>query len=158
MDAVTQSLAHISIDWIIFLALAAIAAGDALRSGVARPLALSLAAGLAYVLYESLDTAIFASKLSSDSGFLPAALAGGLVVLMFILLYRMTDPFGINTSGIIGSIIAGLVTAVALVVMWQTLPFQSVWEFGAQFQSLFGETYRLWWLIAACGAFPFVRR
>ncbi len=158
MDVVTQSLAQISIDWIIFGALTALAAGDALRSGVSRPLALSLSAGLAYTLYASVDTAAFISGFVSDSAYVQAAFAGGIVVLLFILLYRMTDPFGINTSGIVGSTIAGLATAAALVVMWQALPMTAVWEFGAQHQTLFGEAYRFWWLIVAYGAFAFVRR
>ena len=146
-------------DWIILGAIAAIIALDALRSGSSRAVALSLAAPLALLLTNAIPQAALLGPVSTQltTTAAQALLFGAVFVMLFFALYRIVYSFS-ETGGVVQALLSGIAAATMLIVVWLQVPaLLSLWHFGPQVQLVFGEVYRLWWLVAALIALAFVR-
>ncbi len=155
----TSLLAHWPTDWILLGAFAVFVALDALRSGSARAATLALAAPLSLVLVDALPQTFLAGSLSQQFA-APAAqvvLFALIFGVLFLLIHRIVYSFSEN-GGVLQALIAGVAATAAVAVVWLQIPaLQSLWQFGPQAQLVFGEAYRLWWLIGAYTALAFVR-
>jgi hypothetical protein len=159
LNALTNSLAHISFDWLIFAAVAILVAFDVARSGPARAIALTLALPIGGLFMQYLQTARFISPLLSQfpDGLPLAALTLAVIVASFFLMYRMTSSFS-GHAGLLNGIIAGLAVAVVFATIWTQLPaLAAIWQFNVAFVGLFGAAYRFWWLLVAFLALSFIR-
>ena len=146
--------------WIVVAVLATLLTLDALRSGIARATALSIALPLAFILHQFLNTAVLLGPLVTPvvSPLAQALIFGVLLVALFILVYKMVDSYSADTYGIFSAILVGLATTTVLVVVWSLVPsLMSFWDFGASVQSVFGEGNRFWLLLAAFIGLAFAR-
>jgi len=151
LGSVSSLTANWPTDWIIVGALVVFIAFDAYRSGSGRATALALALPLTLVLTSALSTAFFlgpvASQFSTTTA--QAAVFGVVFVALFLMLYRVLYSF--SGGGEIGpAFLCGMSAAAVLIVVWLQVPgLVSLYSFGPQVQSIFGEMYRFWWFAAA---------
>jgi len=151
--AALNALGHMSFDWIIIIALIVLVAGESLRSGTNKAIALSLALPLGYVMYGFLQNAAFLQNSLAGEAANPTAQAViflGLLIVAFLLVYRCVSFYGASSGGMFGSAVVGISTVIILLVFWLQVPaLSTLWKFGPQIQSVFAEAYRFWWLIGA---------
>lgn len=153
------SPAHLSIDWIIIGVLAIAIALDAIRSGSARAASLALAAPLTLLLFNALSQAMILGAIVVQFSGTSAQmlLFAAIFIAMFLFVNRIVDSFSENV-GIARAAIAGVAATAVLLEVWLQVPgLQSLWHFGPQIQTMFGEAYRFWWLLIAYAALAFVR-
>jgi hypothetical protein len=142
---------HIPMDWIVLAAFAILVAFDALRGGLSRPTALAIALPLTLVLIGYMpDATLMGGFAQNLSALLRLLLDAAILIIMFILMYRITDTFGSDSYHILQTLMSGFAVAIVAVVVWLQLPaLDSVWHFGPQVQTVFGSAYRFWWLVGA---------
>ncbi len=159
LGSITAYLPALSADWIIFGGLALFLTFDALRAGPARVAALSLALPIALFLSSSIGSTAFIGAFVAQAA--PAVQTGVFILLcigLFIALYRLLDT-GIDSLHPMQALIAGLASAAVCIIVLLQLPAETVpWDFGSTFSSVFGNAYRLFWLIGAYFALAMVRR
>lgn len=151
VGALSGVLANWSIDWVIILVFAVLVALDTLRSGSSRAAALILAAPLTLTFVASLPQAFIAGpalqQLTS-----PAAqilLFAVMFAVLFLIVHRIVFSYSEN-GGALQAVLSGAAAAAVFTSVWLQIPaLQSVWHFGPQVQIIFGDMYRLWWLVAA---------
>lgn len=159
MASFSSAFTQLPIDWIVIGALVALIALDALRSGSNRATTIALAAPFAFLFMTGLPTTAVLGTLSSQlqAGAAQGLLFGALFVALFFVFYRIVDSFS-ETGGVVQALLAGVSATAVFVVVWLQVPaLQSLWQFGPQVQLVFGEAYRLWWMLAAYLALAFVR-
>jgi len=158
--SLTALAAHWPTDWILIGACAVFVALVAWRGGIGRPASLVLALPLAFFVFQSLSSAaIVGSALVQLQT--PLAQSGIFLILViaaYMFVHRIIG-FYADAQGLpMQSLIAGAATAVLILVFWlQVAPLSSIWHFGLQVQTIFGEGYRLWWLVLAYLALALVR-
>lgn len=160
LDAITGFFSHIPTDWILILAFAALVAFDTMRSGSGRAAALALTAPVAIVLAGQLSQAALVSHVMQrfTAPVFMATAVCAVFVLTYILVRRMGITHSNNNGQVIQALMAGSAAAAVLVAVWLQVPeLQSVWHFGSQVQTVFGEQYRFWWIIGSYVALAFIR-
>lgn len=150
LQFVTSTFSAISLDWLILGGVVLFFAFDALRAGPARVTALAIALPIALLLSESVRNAAYLGNFVSNSS--PAVQTGVFIALtvgLFVALYRIVD-FGADSMHPVQAMLAGSACAVVLTVMLVQLPDTTLpWTFGEVFRAVFGEAYRLYWLVGA---------
>jgi len=158
MDAVIAFFTNLMFDWLIVGALVLLLTLDAARSGSNRVTALALSFPLSASLFSVLPGTLFVGALvAGASPFVQGIIALGLVVILFILAYRILDSYG-EPSFFLG-ILAGIAGAVVVVTVW--VGFDSVhalWKFGPSVTAVFGDTYAVLWILGAFAVLAFARR
>lgn len=140
------------IDWVIFVACTAIFTLESFKSGSSRTRALSIALPLSVLLSQlfphtigfSLVAQYFTTPLAQNIEFL------AVMVVFFILLYRLFFGYGFGSGSMISALMNGFAATIILYVVWLQIPsLDSVWHLSDQVRALFGESYRLLWLVLA---------
>lgn len=160
VNAYSAFFSHIPIDWIIIFAFAVLVAFDAMRAGTGRACALSLSLPVTLLLISELSHAVGISSISAqfETSISKALIFGIIFVIAYFLVRRINKSYRDGGGAIIQAILTGISTASILVVIWLQVPeLQSVWHFGTQVQSIFGEAYRFWWIAGSYAALAFVR-
>jgi hypothetical protein len=160
METITGFFSSVPLDYFIIGGIILIVAVDSLRSGIGRAAAVSVALTLAFVFHQFLASAAFLGTLPMlSSGIAAAGAVGGLVVLAYFLVRRMGLEYIDGGMGQpIQAAIASLAVTIILIVTWLGIPaLTDVWQFNSQIQSLFAESYRLFWLLGAFAALAFAR-
>lgn len=160
LDAITAFYASISVDWTIIGVFAILAAFDALRVGARRACTLALALPAAALFVESLTNAAFLGSVIEQfsTPVLGAILFFIIFAVVYILIGRMGFSWGGEAGKTLQSALAGVAATALLVTFWVNIPaLDTLWHFGPQIQTIFGEGYRFWWLIGSYAALAFVR-
>mgnify|MGYP001600778088 FL=1 len=160
-DAVRIFFTELPTDWIVIGVFAVVAALDILRSGGRRVCALALALPAAALVFSALSSAVLLGDISRQ--FSSPVLQGVLFAIVFAVMYMLVSTIGIShgkaLSGLLQGTIGGIAAVAIVIVIWMGTPaLRDFWNFGAQVQSIFGETYRFWWLIGSYAALAFIRR
>ncbi len=153
-------IAHWPVDWMIIAVLAVAIAMETIRGGANRACSLALALPAAFFLFQALPTAAFVggtfSQLQS-----PIAQAGIFIVMvlvMYIFAHRIIGFYADSSGAPVQALIAGAATTVLIIIFWLQVPsLVSMWHFGPQVATIFGEAYRLFWFVLAYVALAFVR-
>jgi hypothetical protein len=151
LSSVSSLAAHWPTDWIIVSALVILIAFDAYRSGSGRATALALALPLTLVLTNTLPAAFLLGSVTEQFS-APSAQAvifGVVFIALFLMLYRIVYSF--SGGGEIGpAFLCGMSATAVVMAVWLQVPgLQSLYHFGPQVESIFGELYRFWWFVAA---------
>ena len=140
------------IDWIIIAVLVALLTLLGFRSGSARTNAASLALPLSLLLYQWLPTSFGLTLLAP---YISTPISQSLVFLVifvcvFIIMYRLFYSYSYSTGSVLQALLGATAATIILLVVWIQVPaFESIWHFNDQIHLLFGEAYRLWWLLVA---------
>lgn len=159
MDIGSFVPAWLSLDWIIVLVAALIIAADAMRSGSGRASTLALAFPLAAFALAELPKAVFLGPVVANigGGYAGAVVFGALVAVFYFFVRRIIGLWG-DDGGPGPGLAAGIGCTAVLVVIWLQVPaLNSLWHFGPQIQLVFGEAYRLWWLLGSLAALAYAR-
>jgi hypothetical protein len=159
LTSITGFFVHISLDWLFLAGVAILAFVDTMRGGSARAVALGLSFPFAYILVDLAPEAQlvggFASGLTSVLA--QGAFAAAILVLCFLLLYRITDSF-VSEGGFIQSVAAAFGLAALVGLFWPLITgFAALYQPSAQLMQVFSEPYRFWWLLVALAALAFSR-
>jgi hypothetical protein len=158
-SAIANYLPTLSADWIIFGSVSLFLTFDSLRAGPARVAALSIALPIALFLSGSISSTAFIGGFIAQAS--PAVQTGVFIALcigLFIALYRMLDT-GVDSLHPLQALIAGIAGAAVCLIVLLQLPGDTVpWSFGEAFSRVFGDAYRLFWLVGAYFALAMVRR
>lgn len=160
IDSLSSLVTQWPTDWIILVALAVFVAFDALRAGSNRAATLALAAPLSVVAFNELSqTAFISTFLAQFSAPLAqAVLFGILIIIFFLFIRRIVGLWGDTSEGPLQALIAGVACAGIVATVWLQVPaLDSLWHFGPQVHLVFGEAYRLGWLLAGTAALAYVR-
>ena len=160
LDSITSLAANLPLDWILVGGFAALIALDALRAGSSRAVSLSIALPLSAIAFAELShTVPLSSVLTQFSApIAQAVLFGILVAFFFFCARRVVGLWGDLSEGPIQAFIAGIACTVIAVPIWlQIAPLDSIWHFGPPIQALFGESYRLWWLLLGFIGLAYIR-
>lgn len=160
VQAVTQSLSSLSVDWIIVVAVALLIFFDGLRSGVGRAAAVSLAFPLTALFFGEISHATLIGSLATQftTPALEAALFGALFLGAYVILRRIVPWYGDVSSSIVMALLAAVATTAISIVFWLDTPvLNTLWHFGPHVQGIFGAGYRFWWLAAGFVALAFAR-
>ena len=150
----------VPLGWLVILGLVVLLSLDAMRSGLSRAVAISISLPIAFFLQNLLQQAVFLGPLlgSSESSVVKVVVAGGLLLVVFILVYRMVDTYSTDAYGSLQAVLTGIATTIVLVILWTLIsPLNTLWDFGPSVQSSFSESYRFWWLLVAYIAIAFAR-
>jgi hypothetical protein len=158
LQGAASALSGIPLDWIVIGAFFIIVLADALRAGSTRAAALSLSLPIAYFLYQMVSqTALLGSLTAPFSGEIAQAIIFAVIeAVLFVCCHQMFFSYDRSTSLFSAAIAGFAATAVVLVVWTETPVLQSLWHFGPVVGSIFGASYRFFWLIAAYFALAFV--
>lgn len=150
LQFVASTFSAISLDWLILAGVVVFFAFDALRAGPARVTALAMALPIALLLSESVRDAAYLGNFVGNSS--PAVQTGVFIAVavgLFVALYRIVD-FGADSMHPAQAALAGTACAVVLTVVVLQLPDTTLpWTFTEKFRIVFGEAYRLYWLVGA---------
>jgi len=158
--AITGTFANIPMDWIILGVVALLAAFDVVRAGSRRVTTFALALPVALLAFSALGQAAVLGPITAglSLSYAQALFFIALVFIMYILIGRIGISYGSGPGQPIQAALAGVALAAITTVVWiQVSPLDSIWHFGSQVQSLFGESYRFWWLIGSYMALAFAR-
>jgi len=158
-EAIMSAFTAIPADWLVLGALAIFAAFDIVRSGARRVCTLALAIPLGTVFFLASEKAMFIGGIISQfSGPVEAILLGVFVVVGYFLIARIGLSWGGESGQAIQAALGGVALAAILATIWVATPaLQELWPFGASSREIFGESYRLWWLLGAYAALAYVR-
>ncbi|MFZ2886486.1 MAG: hypothetical protein WA021_01565 [Minisyncoccia bacterium] len=160
VGGITSFFTGLPLDWLLLGGIGIGIALDALRSGVGRAIAVSIALPLAFVLYSLTDQAlVFSSLGDSLSTVLGAAIFAVLFVLAYLLVRRMgIDYLDGGMGEPIQALMAGAAVIVVIVCIWLEIPvLNELYQSNGQLVSLFSEKFRFWWLIGAYATLVFAR-
>ena len=161
VEAATQALSSVPIDWIVIGAIALVGALASLRGGARHVSILALALPIALLLFSALQQAyVLAPILLRSSTPVVQAVA---LVLLSAAMYWAVSKIGVDYAGESGkplkAALAGVALAIIVIVLWIATPALSgLWHFSSQTSQLFGDSYRFWWLIAAYATLAYIRR
>ena len=152
LSAVSSVFSHVPIDWILIVVFVVLIALDAMRGGLSRATALAIALPVTLLLLEFVQDTALLGNLSTilSSPVLELLFDAAALIVIFVLMYRLTDTFGSSSSSAVQSLLAAIGTVAIIVTIWIQLPIlETVWHFGPQVQYVFGTAYRFWWMIAS---------
>lgn len=155
------SLATIPLDWIILSVFALVSIFDAYRSGSGRAAALAVALPVSIYLYPLLaKTAVLAAVIGGfKTPILHLIIFGILFALLFILVSRITYGYADASRQPAQALMAGIAATAVFAACWQMIPdIRTLWTFGPTVAGIFGESYRIFWIIGAYALLAFSRR
>ena len=146
-------------DWYILAGIAVLSMVDTLRSGSQRSAAVVLALLATTILYTFISQAVFIGPLISGISFpLAKVVVFGILFAIMLIAALHIISYGIDDGKPLLAILLALATVVLLVLIWIQVPvLQSLWTFSLPIQSIFSESYRLFWALGALGIFAYVR-
>lgn len=147
-------------DVIVLIVIFTLAFIDAMRSGTGRIVAASIALPLASVFIAVATKASLAGPFIAQAvtSRFSAALFGGVCVLLFLLLRRMTVPYGeMGATLPIAALAACVLTAIATSIWVSTPPLDALWHFGTVIRAIVAPAYQFWILIVGYVLLAFVR-
>jgi hypothetical protein len=159
IHAITGFLGVIPIDWLIVSTAFIIILLGTLVRGTGYATALCLSLPISALLFVGIAHTTFLSTIAQQFSkpFEQAIMFAILLVIMFVCMYRICATFDHSASPLT-SLIAALATVIVIMVIWiQVLPLDTLWHPGAQMQSLFGQSYSLFWLLVSYLALAFAR-
>ncbi len=131
---------------------------DALRAGASRVTALSIALPIAYLLSESISATALLGDLVTKSAAIQTGFFIALTVALFVAFYRIVDT-GSDSAPPLQALLTGVAGTAACMVVFLQLPVTTLpWTFGESCSVIFGEGYRLFWLLGAYFALAIARR
>jgi len=151
LSPISSLTSHWPTDWIIIAALVVFITFDAYRSGSGRSSALALAFPLALLLVNALLSAFLIGSLTAQLASVPvqAVIFVVALVALFALMYRITALYSAGAE-IIPALLCGIAATAIVITVWLQVPaLQSLYHFSPQVQTVFGESYRFWWLLAS---------
>ena len=151
---------HVPTDWIIIGAFAIIVALDTIRSGSNRAVSLTLALPVALFVQESLSHAVLlgAALQQLTVAHADAIVFAVILVAVYLLTHRIIGFYSDSSGAPLSAVIVGVACAIIATLVWlQTPALFSLWNFGPNVQTIFGEAYRFWWLAGAYLALAFAR-
>jgi hypothetical protein len=150
---------HWPTDYILILAALAFIALDALWNGPARASAVALALPFTFFILDAIPHTYLLVGISSQfsTPVLQTVLFAIILVPLYFLIHRILG-FYADSSGPLDALIVGAASTAILLVFWMDVPaLQTIWHFGVPITNVFGEAYRLWWLLGSFVALAFVR-
>lgn len=144
----------------VVVAIGILSALDTFRSGSNRSVALSLSLPLSAFLVAQIPNTAFLSNLSQQlsSPSLQGIEFGVVFVLTLVLVHRIISPYNAGGSGIFLAALTGAATAVIFAVSWLAIPsLLGLYPLNGTVELIFGESYRLFWILAGYLVFAFVR-
>lgn len=160
MGNITDYISSVPLDYFVVGGIILIVAIDSLRNGIGRAAAIAVALVLTVVFHDLLAaTAFLGSQSFLSTGMTAAGAVLALVIVSYFLVRRMGLEFIDGGMGQpIQAALASLAVTIVLIVTWLGIPaLTDVWQFNAQIQALFSESYRLFWLLGAFAALAFAR-
>lgn len=158
VEAVKGIFTTLPVDVVASVLFATIMTVATLRLGASFAIALSLSLIVSNFLFAALPgTYMIGGMLSGVTPIIAAGIFGALVVLLTFVLYRATSTVSDGSSTPLFSIATGLAVTVVVLVMWHITPLNVLWHFNPMIQDIFGDAYRLFWLLLAFIAFAFVK-
>ena len=161
MPALEPIISKLPMDWVVLALFAVVVTIITLRFGTQYAVAFSLAAPLTIFVYSSLPWLAFVGSYTSQLVIpsLQAAVVGGIMVAMFVLIFRMIPRNLLTGSLPIQAILSGIATAVVLVVALLQLPaLQTFLPLSPLIHTIFGPSYNIFWMLAAYAALAFSRK
>lgn len=154
-------ISAVPIDAVILIIFAIIVCIDAYRSGTRRAVVFALTAPISLVVYSALLNAaligVSMQKMAMPS--VQAATAGGVFILVYLIIYRLVPPSFNNASSPLQAIVASLAASITLALLWvQTPALMALWAPSEMVQMIFGATFRLYWLAGTFLTLAFARR
>ena len=159
LSSVTSFFTNISIDWIFLVSVALLAFLDAMRSSTARAAALGLSFPLTYIIAQAAPAAQLIGDVQKQfsSSLAHGLFAAIILIVFFLLLYRITDSFAAD-GGFLQSLAGAIGLAIMIGVFWPLIPaFTALHEPSVQILQVFGEAYRFWWILVGLAALSFSR-
>ncbi|MBI5644960.1 hypothetical protein HY970_02570 [Candidatus Kaiserbacteria bacterium] len=160
LDAVTSFFTSVSVDLIVIVGFVLVCAIYAARMGVNLPISIAIGLPLTQFASALMIGSVFVGTLSdpTSESALQTGLFIGTAVLLIGLVHRMTSAYGDLNPSFPLAILTGVATMTVVIDVWVETPALSVlWQFGPSIQSIFAESYRLWWFLGAYLALAFVR-
>ena len=152
---------HVPMDWIVIAVFAIVIVVLTLRAGTRTALSLALSLPVAsFALSAIPSAALVAGPIHQfSSPFVQLIVSLGAFAILFVLVYRMLRGGFASGGQFLSALLVGIATTVIAVVFFNDLlganPF---WHFGNQVQTVFGASYRLWWVIGSYVILAFVSR
>lgn len=163
MDAssVTGVFTGIPYDFIALGGFLLLIALDSLRSGIGRACAIALALPISLLLYALVPStaALGAISVLNASPDMQLAAFGIITLVTYFIVRRIALEYIESGTGepIQALLAAGAATAV-LIVVWLQLPMAGeIWQLSPKIQAVFGEQFRLFWLMGSYAALAFAR-
>jgi hypothetical protein len=146
MDVVTTWFNSVPLDWFILAIFCTIILIDALRGSTVRAAAVAIAFPIAAILFSYLADTAYLGAIAAAEGYVPAIVFLGLTIGIFVFAYRM---MGWGDSVRPPQAVMGAVGATVVAVsVWLSIDaLEALWNFGPLLDSVFGDTYRLFWIV-----------
>lgn len=158
VEAVKGIFSTLPVDVVASVLFATFITVASLRLGASFAISLSLSLIVSNVLFAALPSAfMIGGMVSGASPMTAAALYGGFVVLLTFVMYRMTSTLSDDSARPLFAIATGLATTVVVLTMWHITPLATLWHFNPMIQGIFGDTYRLFWLLLSFITYAFVK-
>ncbi len=157
---VANFLSGVSADWIILGIVVAVCLFDAIRSGSGRIATIGISITIAVPTSSALAKAAYLGALSGqfNTPVLKASLFFALLTALYFFLRRIFIDYGETGGQPIQSLFAAVATTALITLAWiQIDALNSVWNFGPQVKTVFGEAYRFWWLSVSLAALAFAK-
>lgn len=159
MGSITGLFSGIPVDWLVLGGILVVIAVDALRSGVGRAVAVSIAMPLASVHYSFVEHTVTIGSLPIlQLPIAKTALFAFFFITLYFLIRRSSTEYLTSFSGPTQVILAGAATAVIFMCVWIMEPVLNVWWMPNEMvQAIFSEKFHLFWLLGAYSTLAFAK-
>lgn len=149
----------LSTDWIVFCLIIVVAAVDTWRSGSSRAAAIAVALPLASVLFTLIPQAfILGGIIEKASSLTNAVIFTILCVVSFFVCYRVVGPFSADEGSVPRAVLTGAAMTIIIVVFALQIPeLHTAWHLSTSFASVFGTSFRWWWVMGCFAVLAYVR-
>jgi hypothetical protein len=151
------SIAHISTDWVILVVLFALGAFDGYQTGGSRAATVAISLVLATSLVALVPHTALLQGLP-DIPHREAILVALIFAGLYFLVRRITESFGSGLGGMVSMVLGGIGTTAVILALWIGTPaLAAIWGFAPGFQTVFSESYRLFWILGGIVALSLAR-
>jgi hypothetical protein len=147
-------------DWVLLIVIVIFLTLESFQSGASRTRALALALptmllAVSWFSSSALLGSVSQSLTASPLGQL--ALHGIILLVLFILFYRIFFGYGMTNGSIAYAFLCGLATTIMLIVVLLQIPaLTTYWQFSEPIPTVFGESYKFYWLLVSLAILAFV--
>jgi hypothetical protein len=159
IQAVTGIFSGVPVEWLVLGLCLIILTGLTMMQGSVYTTALALALPVVSVLYGGITHTAILGTISKQfsSSVEQAVLLAILTAVIYVCMYRICATFD-HSAGFFVSLICAVAATIVLIIVWVQIPLlESFWQLGPTVQTIFGDGYRLFWLIGAYLALAFAR-